>query len=107
MTTDLDVILSNLCECEVSSAGRPDGSLVLAISLRNGEEFKRVIDRSHTLEEIVRLIRLDLFSEKGALSCRAAIQPHCKDALPTYSKKPLLKTRGSQLWVTRAQDKIN
>lgn len=95
MTTDLGSILSALCECEVSSTGRPDGSLVLAISLRNGGKFKRVVDRSLTLEEIVRLIKLDLFSRKGALSCRAAIQPCCAEALPTYSKKPLLKIKGS------------
>jgi hypothetical protein len=107
MTTDLGSILSDLCECKVSSTGRPDGSLVLAFSLRNGAEFKRVVDRSLTLEEIVRLIRLDLFSGKGALSCRTAIQPCCTDALPTYSKKPLLETRGSQLRANRAPDKIN
>ena len=107
MTTDLDVLLSDLCDCEVSSTGRPDGSLVLAISRHDGEEFKRVIDRSLTLDEIVRLIKLDLFSEKGALSPRTAIEPHYKKALPTYSKKPLLRTRGSQLWVNRAHDKIN
>ena len=105
MTTELDVILSNLCECEVSSTGRPDGSRILAISLANGQQFKRVVDRSLTLDEVVRLIKLDLFSEDGALSDRVAIQPHYKEALPTYSKKPLLKTKGSQLWVTRAHDK--
>lgn len=107
MTTELDVILSNLCDCDVSSTGRPDGSRVLAISLANGAQFKRVVDLSLTLEEVVRLIKLDLFSEDGALSSSVAIQPHNKEALPTYSKKPLLKTKGSQLWITRAQDKFD
>jgi hypothetical protein len=105
MTTDLDVFLSELCGCEVSSTGRPDGSLVLAISRHNGGKFKRVIDRGLTLDEIVRMIRLDLFTEKGALSRLTTIDPHYTDALPTYSKKPLLRTRGSQLWGSKTHYK--
>lgn len=104
---DLDVILGDLCECKVSSTDRPDGSVVLAIKTGSGYKCKRVIDHSLSMEEIVRLIKLDLISENAVVASSEIIQPHSKEALPTYSNKPLLRTRAAQLWEDRALHKTN
>lgn len=100
METDLDRVVRGLSDYCVDVDRRPDGSVLLTVA-HNGHRLKRVVDTSFSTDEIVRMIKFDLVAETGEKSIEEAVKYCSTVNLPTYTRRPIRRTRSASLWAMR------
>ncbi|MDH1263314.1 MULTISPECIES: hypothetical protein [unclassified Pseudomonas] len=100
MELDLDKVVRGLSDYCVNVDRRPDGSVLLTVA-HDGHRLKRVVDNSFSADEIVSMIKFDLVAGAADRPIAEAVKYCSSTRLPTYTRRPIRRTRSASLWAMR------